>query len=95
MLRPFLLIVGLLALALVVWHIGLGRIYDAAAQLGPGALLVLLIPSVIMYIVEAYGWKVTLGPSAKDIPFWRVPLLIRCGTVFEDETAWHLLHPPV
>lgn len=22
------------------------------------------------------------------------PLLIRCGTVFEDETAWHLLHPP-
>jgi hypothetical protein len=30
-LRLFLLIVGLLTLALIVWHIGLERIYDAAA----------------------------------------------------------------
>ena len=86
MLRPFLLIVGLLTLALVVWHIGLGRIYDAAAQLGPVALLVLLIPSVIMYVVDAYGWKVTLGPSAKDIPFWRVLAIRTAGEVVNMTT---------
>lgn len=86
MLRLFLLIVGLLTLALVVWHIGLGRIYDAAAQLGPVALLVLLIPSVIMYIVEAYGWKVTLGLSAKDIPFWRVLAIRTVGEVVNMTT---------
>ena len=63
---------GLLTLSLLVWHIGPEHIYEAASQLGPVALLVMLIPSVIMYVVEAYGWKVTLGPSAKDIPFWRV-----------------------
>ena len=68
MLRPFLLFVGLLTLGLIVWHIGPENIYDAAAQLGPVALLVMLIPSVIMYVVEAYGWKATLGPSAKEIP---------------------------
>jgi glycosyltransferase 2 family protein len=33
---------------LIVWHIGPGQIYDAAAQLEPVALLVLLIPSLIM-----------------------------------------------
>ena len=50
-------------------------------QLGPVALLVMLIPSTIMYAVEAYGWKVTLGPSAKDIPFWRVLAIKTAGEV--------------
>jgi uncharacterized protein (TIRG00374 family) len=78
-LRLFLLLVGLLTLGLIVWHIGPENIYDTAAQLGPVALLVMLIPSVIMYAVEAYGWKVTLGPSAKDIPFWRILVIRTAG----------------
>ena len=86
MLKLLLLFVGLLTLALIVWHIGPGQIFDAAAQLGPIALLVMLIPSVIMYIVEAYGWKVTLGPSAKDIPFWRVLAIRTAGEVVNMTT---------
>jgi uncharacterized protein (TIRG00374 family) len=85
-LKLFLLVVGLLTLILIVWHIGPGQIYDAAAQLGPVALLVLLIPSLIMYVVEAYGWKVTLGPSAKDIPFWRVLAIRTAGEVVNMTT---------
>lgn len=81
-----LLIVGLLTLILIVWHIGPGQIYGAAAQLGPVALLVLLIPSVIMYVIEAYGWKVTLGPSAKDLPFWRVLAIRTAGEVVNMTT---------
>ena len=79
MLRLLLFAVGLLTLGLIVWHIGLGNIYDTAVQLGPVALLVMLIPSVIMYSVEAYAWKVTLGPSGKDIPFWRVLAIRTAG----------------
>lgn len=79
MLRLFLLFVGLLTLGLIVWHIGPGNIYDTAAQLGPVALLVMLIPSVVMYVVEAYAWKVTLGPAGKDIPFWRVLVIRTAG----------------
>ena len=86
MLKLFLLIIGLLTLVLIVWHIGPGQIYDAAAQLGPAALLALLIPSLIMYIIEAYGWKVTLGPSAKDIPFWRVLAIRTAGEVVNMTT---------
>lgn len=86
MLRLFLLLVGLLALGVIVWHIGPGNIYDAAAQLGPAALLVMLIPSVIMYVVEAYGWKVTLGPSGRDIPFWRVLAIRTAGEVVNMTT---------
>ncbi|MGH7217524.1 MAG: lysylphosphatidylglycerol synthase transmembrane domain-containing protein [Nitrospiraceae bacterium] len=81
MLKLALFFAGVLALFLIVWQIGPQRIYDAAAQLGPVALLVMLIPSAIMYAVEAYGWKVTLGPSAKDIPFWRVLAIKTAGEV--------------
>ena len=81
MLKLALIFAGLFAIALIVWHIGPERIYDAAAQLGPVALVVLLIPSTIMYVIEAYGWKVTLGPSAKDIPFWRVLAIKTAGEV--------------
>jgi uncharacterized protein (TIRG00374 family) len=85
-LKLVLLFVGLLTLVLIVWHIGPGLIYDSAAQLGPVALLVLLIPSVIMYVIEAYGWKVTLGPSAKNIPFWRVLAIRTAGEVVNMTT---------
>jgi glycosyltransferase 2 family protein len=85
-LKIALLCGGLLTLGFLVWHIGPERIYDAASQLGPVALLVLLIPSMIMYIVEAYGWKITLGPSAKHIPFWRVLAIRTAGEVVNMTT---------
>jgi glycosyltransferase 2 family protein len=84
--RFLLFVVGLLTLGLIVWHIGPGNIYDTAAQLGPVALLVMLIPSIIMYVVEAYGWKVTLGPLGKDIPFWRVLAIRTAGEVVNMTT---------
>jgi uncharacterized protein (TIRG00374 family) len=85
-LKLVLFCAGLLTIGFIVWHIGLGRIYDVAAQLGPVALLVMLIPSAIMYAIEAYGWKVTLGPSAKDIPFWRVFAIKTAGEVVNMTT---------
>ena len=39
-----------------------------------------------MYVVEAYGWKVTLGPSAKVIPFWRVLAIRTAGEVVNMTT---------
>ncbi len=86
MLRLLLLVVGLLTLGLLVWHIGPGNIYDAAAKLGPAALLVILIPSLVMYVIEAYGWKVTLGPSAQHVPFWRLLAIRTAGEVVNMTT---------
>jgi uncharacterized protein (TIRG00374 family) len=85
-LRILLLLVGLLTLGLLVWHIGPGNIYDAAAKLGQTALLVILIPSLIMYVIEAYGWKVTLGPKAKEVPFWRLLAIRTAGEVVNMTT---------
>ncbi|MBM4128034.1 MAG: flippase-like domain-containing protein [Nitrospira sp.] len=86
MLRYFLLALGLTVLGLLVWHIGPDKIYEAASRLGPLALLVVLVPSFLMYAIEAYGWKVVLGPSAQAIPFWRLMAIRTAGEVVNMTT---------
>lgn len=85
-LRYLLLAVGALTLALLVWHIGPGNIYHAAARMGPVALCVILFPSLLMYVFEAYGWKVTLGPSAQAVPYWRLFAIRAAGEVVNMTT---------
>ena len=84
--RYFLLALGLLTLGLLVWHIGPGQIYQAAARVGPGALMVMLIPSVLMYVFEAYGWRLTLGSVAHEIPFWKILAIRTAGEVVNMTT---------
>lgn len=86
MLRYILLALGLLVLSLLVWNIGPGNIYEAASKLGPTALLAVLIPSIIMYSVEAYGWKVVLGQAAQRVPFWRLLTIRTAGEVVNMTT---------
>lgn len=86
MLRYFLLALGLAVLGFLVWHIGPSHIYDAASQLGPVTLLIILIPSVLMYVIEAYGWKIVLGPAGKAVPFWRLLTIRTAGEVVNMTT---------
>jgi len=85
-LRYILLTLGLIVLGLLVWHIGPGNIYEAAARLGPLTLLAILIPSILMYAVEAYGWKVVLGRAAQGVPFWRLLTIRTAGEVVNMTT---------
>jgi glycosyltransferase 2 family protein len=84
--RYLLLALGVLTLGLLVWHIGPDRIYDAAVRVGPGALLVILIPSFMMYVFEAYGWRLTLGPAAARIAFWKILTIRTAGEVVNMTT---------
>jgi putative membrane protein len=85
-LRYLLLFLGLLTLTLLVWHIGPGNIYEAAASLGPTALGVILLPSLAMYLIEAYGWKVTIGPSGARVPFGSILAIRTAGEVVNMTT---------
>ncbi len=86
MLRYILLTLGLAVLGLLVWRIGPSNIYEAASQLGPVALVIILIPSVLMYAIEAYGWKLVLGPSGSTVPFWRLLTIRTAGEVVNMTT---------
>ena len=84
--RYLLFALGILTVSLLVWHIGPERIYEAAARLGPGALMVILIPSVMMYVFEAYGWRLTLGSAAEAIAFWKILAIRTAGEVVNMTT---------
>ncbi len=86
MLRLILLTLGLLTLCLIVWHIGPRNIYEAVARLGPGALLLILLPSILMYALEAYGWRMTLGRYAHIVPFWKLLAIRTAGEVVNMTT---------
>ncbi len=86
MLRAVLLVVGFLALSLLVWSIGPARIWDAAVRVGPVGLVLALVPSVLMYLVEAYGWKLTLGSYAQAVPFLKLFAIRTAGEVVNMTT---------
>jgi uncharacterized protein (TIRG00374 family) len=85
-LRSLLLLLGCFTLGLIVWHIGPGNIYEAATRLGPVALCVVLVPSLVMYAIEAYGWKITLGPAGQAVSFLRVFAVRTAGEVVNMTT---------
>ena len=87
MLKLILLFVGLLTLVLLVWNIGPERIYEAASQLGPvGAARP---ADSLHHHVRRRSVRMErsrLGPSAKDIPFWRVLAIRTAGEVVNMTT---------
>ncbi len=95
MLRYILLALGLIVLSLLIWRSGPANIYEAAIRLGPTALLAILIPSVIMYCVEAYGWHVVLGRAAQRVSFWRLLTIRTAGEVVNMTTPAYLAGEPL
>jgi uncharacterized protein (TIRG00374 family) len=84
--RAALFLFGLAVLLGLVWHIGPARIADAASMLGPAALLVMLIPSLLMYLAEAQGWRWTLGRHARQVSFGRLLAVRTAGEVINMTT---------
>ena len=66
-----LFLIGVLVLLALVLHIGPAVIAAELAQLG-WKLLWVLAPSVVVYLLDALGWRATLGRHAERLPFRRL-----------------------
>ena len=77
-LTAVLLLFGAAGLAWLLFHIGIPTLVAELQKLGTGVVWVLL-PSVAMYLLEAWGWRVTLGRHAKKVPFHRLFLIRMAG----------------
>ena len=86
MIRLVFLIIGVLALVGLVWHIGPAQITFAVGQLGPLALLVIFLPMVLVYGLEAYGWQLTLGALSARVGFLRLFAVRMAGEVINVTT---------
>ena len=79
MLKLILFFFGVVALVGMIWHIGPARIWETMSGLGPKALLLILLPSLPMYLLETYGWQLTLGPRARQVSFGRLVAIRAVG----------------
>ena len=86
MVRLVLLFLGFLTLVGLIWHIGPARILDAVTGVGLAAILIILLPSVLMYGLEALGWRFTLGRHAAAVSFWRLFAIRTAGEVVNMTT---------
>ncbi|MFO0774634.1 MAG: flippase-like domain-containing protein [Nitrospiraceae bacterium] len=85
-LRLSLLAVGTLVLSILVWQIGIDAVIAAATTVGPVGLVLALLPSLAMYVAEAYGWKLTLGAYARAVSFVRLFAIRTAGEVVNMTT---------
>ena len=66
--KVFLLLVGFSLLGFIIYRIGLERIAGELGKLGFNAVF-LLIPYLLVHLLDALGWRTTLGSAAKGIRF--------------------------
>jgi len=85
-LKAALLLFGLLAFSALLWHIGPSRIITAIEDLAPFAIPIVLMPSVLMYVVEAFGWQLTLGEHGRAVSFPRLFAIRTAGEVVNMTT---------
>jgi glycosyltransferase 2 family protein len=73
------LFLGLGVLVGIVLHIGLEPIRHTVSQLGFLHFGLILLPMIVVYGLEAWGWQLTLGFQARKIGFLRLFVIRMAG----------------
>jgi uncharacterized protein (TIRG00374 family) len=76
-----LLLAGIVTCASLIWHVGPSGLLSVISDLSPIALGMMLLPSLLMYLLETYGWRLTLRGHAAAIPFGRLWAIRTAGEV--------------
>lgn len=74
-----LLILSVLTVAALLYHIGPRRIYTAASELGSAGMVIIFLPSVVMYLLDCLGWRMTLRTNLTTIPFFQLFVIRTVG----------------
>ena len=86
MIRLIFLVLGLMALGALVWHVGLSHIVHTIEQLGFVSISIILLPVLAVYLLEAYGWKLTLGRWSERVGFLRLFFVRTAGEAINAST---------
>lgn len=84
-LTAVLLLFGTAVLIALVFHIGLSTLAAELQKLGPN-LFWILLPTIVVYIFDAGGWRATLGRHARQISFARLFLIRMAGEAINFTT---------
>lgn len=91
MIRLAFLAVGVIALGGLIWHIGPSHVWETAERVGFGPFCIILLPLLVGYLLEAYGWRLTLGQWAGRIGFLRLFMVRMAGEAINVTTPTAML----
>ena len=91
MIRWLLLAAGAVVLGGLLWHIGPFRIWETVERVGPVAFCMILAPFLVVYLLDTYGWSLTLGPWAKRVGFVRLFMVRTAGESINATTPTAML----
>ena len=91
MIRLVFLAAGAVVLGGLLWHIGLFRIWETVERVGPVAFCMILVPFLVVYLLDTFGWSLTLGPWANRVGFVRLFMVRMAGEAINATTPTAML----
>ena len=91
MIRLVFLAAGLVVLGGLIWHIGPFRIWETVERVGFVACCIILTPLLVVYLLDAYGWSLTLGQWSGRVGFVRLFMVRMAGEAINVTTPTAML----
>ena len=91
MIRLLFLVAGFVVLGGLIWHIGLPQIWETVERVGFVAFCIILIPLLVVYLLDAYGWSLTLGQWSGRVGFVRLFMVRMAGEAINVTTPTAML----
>ena len=91
MIRLLFLAAGLVVLGGLIWHIGLLQVRETVEGVGFVAFGVILTPLLVVYLLDAYGWSLTLGQWMSRVGFVRLFMVRMAGEAINVTTPTAML----
>ena len=91
MIRWLLLAAGLVVLGGLLWHIGPSQVWETVERVGFVAFCIILTPLLVVYLLDAFGWSLTLGQWASRVGFVRLFMVRMAGEAINVTTPTAML----
>lgn len=91
MIRWLFLAAGLVVLGGLIWHIGPTQIWETVERVGFVAFCIILTPLLMVYLLDAYGWSLTLGQWTGRVGFVRLFMVRMAGEAINVTTPTAML----
>ena len=91
MIRWLFFAVGLVVLGGLLWHIGPFQVWATVGHVGFVAFCIILTPFLVVYLLDTYGWSLTLGQWASRVGFVRLFMVRMAGEAINVTTPTAML----
>ena len=91
MIRLAFLAVGMTFLIGLVWHVGPSHIWETTERVGIGPFCIILLPLLVVYLLDTYGWCLTLDHWVSRIGFFRLFMVRMAGEAINVTTPTTML----